>query len=129
MAIHVKITAILFFLFAGLMFVGAFFSSILAGFLASLVGASGEEGSGFAAVALGLGGMALVALLILFAIPSIACGWGLLKFRPWARILAIILGAIALVKFPIGTAFGVYVLVVMFRKDTEALFEAGPARS
>lgn len=124
MAIHVKIIAVLFFLFGGLMLVGAFFSSLLTGFLASLIGASGEEGAGFAAVALGFGGMALMVLLVAFAIPSIACGWGLLKFRPWSRILAIILGSMGLLKFPVGTLFGTYVLIVMFRKDGEALFIA-----
>ncbi len=124
MAIHVKVIAILFFLFGGVMLVGAFFSSLVAGFLASLIGASGEEGAGFAAVALGVGGMALMVMLVAFAVPSIACGWGLLKFRPWSRILAIILGSMGLLKFPIGTLFGIYVLIVMFRKDGEALFIA-----
>jgi uncharacterized membrane protein (DUF2068 family) len=87
-----------------------------------MVGASGEEGSGLAAALLGLGGIALTISLVVFSIPSFICGWGLMKFRNWARVLAIVLGAIALIKFPIGTLFGVYVLVVMFRKDTEALF-------
>ncbi len=122
MAIHVKIIAVLFVIAGILMLVGGFFGSLFAGLLASIVGASGEEGAGFAAALLGLGGAALMLALVLFAIPSLICGWGLLKFRKWARILAIILAAIGLLKFPIGTLFGVYVLVVMFRKDTEALF-------
>ena len=122
MAIHVKIIAVLYLMAGALMFVGAIFSSMLASLLATIVGASGEEGAGVAAAILGLGGMALMITLILLAIPSVACGWGLLKTRGWARVLAIILGAIALLKFPFGTIFGVYVLVIMFRKDTEALF-------
>ena len=122
MAIHVKIIAVLYLLAGALMLVGALFSSMLASLLASVVGASGEEGAGIAAAILGLGGIALMITLTLMAIPSLLCGWGLLKMRGWARVLAIVLGAIALLKFPFGTLFGVYVLVVMFRKDTEALF-------
>ena len=34
------------------------------------------------------------------------------------------LAALALTSFPLGTAFGVYALVILFRKDTEALFPA-----
>jgi hypothetical protein len=122
MAIHVKIIAVLFVIAGVLMIVGGVFGSLFAGLLASIVGASGEDGSGVAAVLLGFGGVALMLALVFFAIPSLICGWGLLKLRGWARILAIILAAIGLLKFPVGTLFGIYVLVVMFRKDTEALF-------
>jgi hypothetical protein len=122
MAIHVRIIAALFLAGGVLMLFGAVLSSILAGTLATVVGASGEDGAGVAAALLGLGGVAMTMTLIVFAIPAFLCGWGLLKLRNWARVLAIILGAIALIEFPIGTIFGVYVLVVMFRKDGEALF-------
>lgn len=122
MAIHVKIIGVLYLLAGVLMLVGALFSSVLASVLASFIGASGEEGAGLAAALVGLGGVALMVTLVFFAVPCFICGWGLLKFRGWARVLAIILGAIALLKFPVGTLFGVYVLVVMFRKDGEALF-------
>jgi len=122
MSIHVKIIAVLFVVAGVFMLVGALFSSLFAGVLASVVGASGEEGSGVAAALVSLGGAAVMIALVLFSIPSFICGWGLLRLRRWARVLAIILGAIALLKFPVGTLFGVYVLVVMFRKDTEALF-------
>ncbi|HUF48695.1 MAG TPA: hypothetical protein VMM93_12840, partial [Vicinamibacterales bacterium] len=74
------------------------------------------------AALLSLGGVAMTMALVALAIPALLCGWGLLKFGKWARVLAIILGAIALIEFPLGTLFGVYVLVVMFRKDGEALF-------
>ena len=60
--------------------------------------------------------------MLLFAVPCIACGIGLLKRQRWARILGIVLAAVALIEFPIGTAFGIYALVILFSKDTEALF-------
>jgi hypothetical protein len=121
-AIHVRLISIAYYLVGAFALIAALFSSLLAGTLAGIVGASGEEGAPIGAAILGLGGMALMITLVLFAIPSLACGWGLWNRRGWARILAIILGAVALLQFPIGTLFGAYVLVVMFRKDTEALF-------
>jgi uncharacterized membrane protein (DUF2068 family) len=92
------------------------------GALAAVVGASGEEGAAVGAAVLGFTGVAMSVVLGLLALPSLICGWGLLRFRRWARILGIILAAIALTKFPIGTAFGVYALVILFKTETEALF-------
>ncbi len=52
-------------------------------------------------------------------------GIGLLYFKPWARILGIVLSAIALLGFPWVTLLGIYGLWVLFNKDTERLFAAG----
>ena len=62
-------------------------------------------------------------------IAYIVAGYGLLKYKGWARILAIILAILNLVLFPIGTVLGIYTLVIMFNGETEALFrgEAAPA--
>ena len=122
MATHVKVVATLFLLVGALLLALAFFTPLLMSTLAGIVGATHEEGAAIGATILGLTGIALSLILLLFAIPYVACGVGLFKFRRWARVLGIILAAIALVKFPLGTAFGIYALVILFRKDTEALF-------
>ena len=61
-----------------------------------------------------------------FFIPGIiayfATGFGLLKYKGWARILAIILAILNLCLFPIGTALGIYTLVIMFNDETKTLF-------
>ncbi|HVQ41859.1 MAG TPA: hypothetical protein VMS54_06625, partial [Vicinamibacterales bacterium] len=49
-------------------------------------------------------------------------GWGIFKLKPWARIVGIVMAAICLMKFPFGTAFGIYALIILFKKETEALF-------
>jgi len=56
-------------------------------------------------------------------------GYGLLKYKSWARILAIILAILNLILFPIGTALGIYTLVIMFNEETKTLFrgESTPA--
>ena len=58
-----------------------------------------------------------------------AAGLGLLQYKSWARILAIILGIINLLFFPIGTAVGIYTLIIMFNEEAKALFngEGTPA--
>jgi fructose-specific phosphotransferase system IIC component len=55
-------------------------------------------------------------------IAYIVAGYGLLKYKSWARILAIILAILNLILFPIGTALGIYTLVIMFNDETKALF-------
>lgn len=63
-----------------------------------------------------------IGLLILgFAIAGGIAGWGLMAHCPWARMLAIILGCISLIHFPIGTALGIYTLWVLVPEgaDTE----------
>ena len=61
------------------------------------------------------------------ALPLIIAGVGLLSFKPWARILAIIISILNLLQFPFGTALGFYGIWVLFSRDGQALFEHPPA--
>lgn len=124
MATHVKVIAVCYLVCAALLLAAAFFTPLVLGLLAGLVGSSGEEGAAAGATILGFAGVALSLILAVFAIPFFAAGWGLLKFRPWARVLGIILAALCLPKLPLGTILGVYALIILFKKDTEALFVA-----
>jgi len=54
-------------------------------------------------------------------------GYGLLNYKSWARILAIILAILNLILFPIGTAIGIYTLVIMFNNEAEQLFNGDGA--
>ncbi len=124
MSTHVKVIAALFFVWGGFLLLMSAFAGVLMSVLAGFVGGIHEEGAAVGAAVLGLTGAALTTFLIVFAIPHLIAGWGLLKFKRWARILAIVLAAIALIKIPFGTLFGIYALVILFRKDTEALFQS-----
>ena len=94
-----------------------------AGTLASIVGVSASpEEAAIAVPILGIAGTALALVLLLFSAPGLITGWGLLKLRPWARILGIVLAVIGLINFPIGTAVGIYGLWVLLTKETERLF-------
>lgn len=126
MATHVKVIAALFIVCGALLLVMAVAMPMFLGLIATIIGAN-AEGDHDAAVAvgiLGLTGVALSIILGVLAIPFVATGWGMLKFRPWSRIAGIILAVLCLTKIPFGTILGIYALVILFRKETEALFAA-----
>ncbi|MBN1560542.1 hypothetical protein JW998_09840 [candidate division KSB1 bacterium] len=62
-------------------------------------------------------------IITIFAIPELITGWGLLKMKSWGRLLGIIIAILDLLKFPIGTAFGIYALWVLMNEETEKLFK------
>jgi zinc-ribbon domain len=61
---------------------------------------------------------------MLSAIAGAIAGWGLLDRRPWARMLAIILGVLSRLDFPIGTALGIYTLWVLAPSSSETEYQA-----
>ncbi len=80
------------------------------------------SGDRTAVLTTGIVGMSLAAFFVILSLPSIAAGFGLLKHRSWARVLAIIIGVLNLFGFPIGTAIGVYTLYVLLSDETAPLF-------
>jgi hypothetical protein len=58
-----------------------------------------------------------------FALAGIIAGWGLMARAPWARMLAIILGCIGLIHFPLGTALGIYTLWVLVPEGAAAEYQ------
>lgn len=72
----------------------------------------------------GIGVTVAIFLLILSA-PSIVGGWGLLKFKPWSRILMIVVSIFHLFHIPLGTALGVYGLWVLFSDEARRILESG----
>lgn len=55
----------------------------------------------------------------LTGLAGLVAGWGLLDRQPWARMLAIVLGCIALIHLPFGTALGIYTLWVLLPPQSE----------
>ncbi len=127
MTTHVKVLGALNIAFGALYVILAFGSSMIVGVVAGIVGSQGGDDAAVGATVLGMAGAALFIFWLCIGIPGIIAGMGLLKFKRWARILAIVLSAIRLIQFPFGTILGVYGLWVLFNKETEALFENPPA--
>jgi hypothetical protein len=127
MTTHVKVLGGLYLALSAINVFFALFLSLVFGTASGIVGATADSHDAAIAIPIiGLAGSALVVFLLLTALPGLIAGVGLLRFRPWARILGIIVALIILIHVPFGTAIGIYGLWVLFNKETEALFSGSP---
>lgn len=120
MQTHVKVVAVL-------LIVLSAFGVLLAlgmGAIFSFAGmaSAGADDTGIAVPLLGMTGTMLTVFFLAISLPGLIAGFGLWAFKPWARILAIVICAINLINIPFGTIFGVYGLWVLLKKETERLF-------
>lgn len=67
-------------------------------------------------------GTAVFFFLLVTSIPGIIGGFGLLKRRPWARILILVVACLDLLWIPFGTIIGIYELWVLLQDKTLQLF-------
>jgi hypothetical protein len=122
METHVKVVSVLNIVFGALgLCVAAVLGLIFAGSAAAIV-ADADADARVALPVLGLTGSALVGFLVVWSLPCVIVGIGLLKRRSWARIGGIVVAVLSLAVIPFGTVFGVYALWVLFSPDTEQLF-------
>jgi hypothetical protein len=54
---------------------------------------------------------------------ALVAGWGLLQRAPWGRIVAIVAAFLILLKFPLGTAMGIWTLVMLLGYRNATLYE------
>ncbi len=59
-------------------------------------------------------------LVAAVAVLSLAVGWGLYQRASWARMLALVMAFFSLLSIPLGTALGIYTLVVLLPAESEA---------
>jgi hypothetical protein len=52
-----------------------------------------------------------------------AAGYGLMERAPWGRIVAIVMAFLSLLRFPFGTAMGIWTLVVLMGYRNSTLYE------
>ena len=119
---HIRVLSVLFILFGivgvvvavGLLLVGT--GAVLA-MMSDIGGMEGRVASAW------VGGCITVvsALFGFLGLPMIVAGWGLSQHKTWSRVAAIVLGVLALPHMPIGTALGIYAIVVMFNDETKRL--------
>ena len=53
-----------------------------------------------------------------FGVLHLLLAWGLFERQPWARVLALVLGILALLRIPFGTALGIYTLWVLAPEES-----------
>ena len=71
---------------------------------------------------LGVTGGTVGGLLVLLGVPGIAAGIGLLLHKSWGRILALVVGFLGLLNFPVGTAIGIYAFWVLMQESAAGVF-------
>ncbi len=66
--------------------------------------------------------LAWVLVVLRGALAAIA-GWGLIEYSGWGRILAIVAAILSLLRFPLGTALGIWTLVMLLGYRNSTLYE------
>jgi len=61
-------------------------------------------------------------VILLFSLPKLVAGYGLLKHLEWGRILTLVLSFFSLLNFPLGTALAIYSFVILTKPETVQLF-------
>jgi hypothetical protein len=122
---HVRVVGILHIVFGVLGLLVGLAGLLLFGGIAGLAALGEGDPDAIAAVPIfGAAGTLIFVIALVLSLPGIIAGAALLKYRPWARIIVIILSAIQLINFPFGTALGVYALWVLLSPQTVARFDS-----
>lgn len=66
--------------------------------------------------------LAWVAIALRTALAAIAA-WGLWERTQWGRVVAVVVAFLSLLKFPFGTALGIWTLVVLLGYRNSSLYE------
>lgn len=113
---HIKIVSVIYIIFGIL--------GMLAAIVVFVAGAGAGLASGDpdAAIAGGTCGTVIAVIVAVLSLPSLIAGMGLKNRKEWARILTIVLSALNLLNFPIGTAIGGYALWVLLNDQSKAYF-------
>ena len=88
-----------------------------------LTGIGAASGERQALTILGVVGTS-VGLLTALGVPGLIAGYGMLTHKPWARIMALVLGFLGMVNFPVGTAIGIYAFWVLTQPAATDYFAA-----
>ncbi len=128
MDLHVKVLAAFHLILGVLGLLGSMLVGLVFGGAAGIISmaAPNDPDALLAVPIVGLVGSILVMLIFALSVPSIIAGVGLLKRRPWARILTIALSVLNLINIPFGTLLGIYGLWVLLSRNTAPLFGVTP---
>lgn len=79
------------------------------------------SGDAQAAGIMALIGAFVAVLLGLLSVPALVGGIGLLKRKPWSRILVLMVSFLSLPGFPVGTLIGGYSIWVLMEDETRRI--------
>jgi hypothetical protein len=104
----------------------AIFLAIAAFVFVLLTGIGVASGDAEAVTVLTIVATAVGLFLSLLSLPGIVAGIGLLRHQSWGRILALVVGILNLINFPIGTVIGLYTLWVLLQESAINYFASEP---
>lgn len=113
---HVTLLAVLFIVYHAM---GVLLGLSLFGILSG-VGLLSREPEAVAVLSF-IGSIAATFLLV-FALPGLIAGFGMLKQANWARVLALVVAFFDLIHFPLGTALAIYAFWVLMQNETIEMF-------
>jgi len=94
------------------------------------MGLSGEANSGIGAFVFGSFGTILGGYFVLMGLLSIIAGAALGARQLWSKVYHIVIASLNLLSFPLGTAYGIYVLwALLVSPDAQATFSGGVPES
>lgn len=63
------------------------------------------------------------AFLVVRSALALAAGWGLMERAPWGRVVAIVAAFFCILRFPLGTALGIWTLVTLLGYRNTTLYD------
>lgn len=126
---HLRLLAILWFVLAVLSgLIPTIIMLVASGFVGTVLQRHGGEDPMATAIA-PIAVMVMALLFAAFTVVMFFTGWGLYKLRPWGRTLAIVMGFLGLIHPPLGTALGIYTLIVLLPGSAADEYRAMAARA
>ncbi len=121
---HVRLLAILWFAFGAFEILGGLVLTVLANTLFVRLAEMQGPQPGGPPIAFLRPLLSVIGIFVLGkGLAGFLAGYGLLNREAWGRVLALVLGFIALIHIPLGTALGVYTLWVLLPANSEAEYQ------
>jgi hypothetical protein len=123
---HVQVIKVLDYIFGTLNLLAGGFIVLVFFIGAGALGLSGEANSGIGAFLFGSFGTILGGYFVLMGLLTVIAGAALGARQLWSRIYHIIIAALSLLSFPLGTAYGIYVLwALLVSPESQTMFSSG----
>ncbi|MFT6829159.1 MAG: hypothetical protein ACJAZV_002457 [Roseivirga sp.] len=116
---HKRTLGILFIVFSVLGLFGLYFYDIFVDFIFKVADSNGDPVPTEMTWIFDLIRSILWGVAVLFLIPKIIIGVGLMNGRKWANIPSLIYGILGLMNFPVGTLVGVYSILIYTAKPKQ----------
>lgn len=116
---HKKILGILFIVFSSMGLMGLLFYDLLIDFVLNITSSQGDPVPQELMWVFDLIASVLWGVAIIFLIPKIIIGIGLVNQRKWANLPSLIYGILGLVNIPFGTLIGIYSILIYIAKPKE----------